>query len=242
MGLEHVILLAIAAFVIYRYATRKERAVRKEKARQERQLMAENSLPEVQTNLHVILESIDIFRKTKKIDTARSRYEVAIERLEYLTESFPHRADWKQILVEFQEEGRQYFQDAISASIKKHVEKASLAKSVSTKISNLNKAILEVSEASESDLYDREFIEKTRAYLDTLVHGAELENILESAERYEFKQDWKKALSAYQDALFFLKKDTIPDEMQDGLLKNIEGKVETLKQRAAGIVMDAPPA
>jgi len=228
---EHWAMLIVIGFVVYRFATRKQRKANKELQKRKRQWAAENALPEVDSNMRVILESIDLFRKTKNQETARSRYNLALERLENLLQRFPHRSDWQDLLEGLQQEGRAVLQASLAASIAKQVEKAGIAKTVSTKITYLNRALMELSEARNSGEYDEEWINTQRASLEELVHNTELGKLLETAERYEFKEDWKKALSAYQDVLFFLKKDNIDDDEQVELFCIVNGKIEMLKTR-----------
>lgn len=222
-------LILIVGFVVYRIVTRKRRKADKEEKRRSRQWAAENALPEVDSSIRLIQESIEIFRATKNQDTARSRYNLALGRLEELLRSFPHRTDWRNILESLQYEGKKLLQSSLDASILKHIEKANLAKTVSTKVNYLNKAIIELSDAKSSGEYNDDWIDAKRSSLEEMVHSTELGKLLETAERHEFKEDWKKALSAYQDVLFFLKKDTIDDKEQADLFEMVNNKIKLCK-------------
>ncbi|MDR1659316.1 MAG: hypothetical protein LBR94_03110 [Desulfovibrio sp.] len=220
-------LMLIAGIIVYRYKTRGKRA---EKKRQ-RAWADEDALPEVNTNLRVVVESIDIFRNSKNIDTATSRYNLAVERLEDLLSRHPHRSDWQALLDALRAEGRIRLQEALGAVLDRQIEKSSLAKSVAAKINPLNKALLTLSEADDTGNYDDAWIAAKREYIEGLIHESEIGQLLETAERHEFKEDWKKAVSAYQDALFFLKKDNIPDDEQIEVITSIEQKITELKKR-----------
>ena len=50
------------------------------------------------------------------------------------------------------------------------------------------------------------------------------------ADKCEFKGEWKKAVSAYQDVLYFLKRDHIPDEEQAEQLAEIEDKIAEMQK------------
>jgi tetratricopeptide (TPR) repeat protein len=218
-------LLLLIGFIVYRYKTRGKRAEKK----RERAWAAEDALPEVSTNLHVIVESIDIFRNSKNIDTATSRYNLAVERLEDLLSRHPHRSDWQALLDALRAEDRIRLQETLEAVIDRQIEKSSLAKSVAAKINPLNKALLTLSEADDTGNYDDAWIAAKREHIEGLIHESEIGQLLETAERHEFKEDWKKAVSAYQDALFFLKKDNIPDDEQADLITKLEEKIAKLK-------------
>jgi hypothetical protein len=66
--------------------------------------------------------------------------------------------------------------------------------------------------------------QEARAYMDK----ARLDNELEKAEKAEFKGQKKKALDAYLDALFLIRKDSIDDAKQQKEISQIELKIREL--------------
>lgn len=226
-----LLIAAVVIFLVYGYINKdkiaRENATRKEKKR----IDAENASPEVSSKLRVILESIDILTKSKNIETMRSRYEVATNLLEELLAQYPHRLDWHELSQNLQRDWKRCLQAVPSASIEKCIEKAKVAKTVSTKVNNLGKALLELKDAQNSGNYDAKWLQAQRTQIEELIHDTELGKLLEIAEKFEFKEDFKKALSAYQDVLFFLKKDNIDDSEQEELITDIEQKILLCKTK-----------
>ena len=235
------LLLLIAAFVVYRFATRKSRAekkrdhaARKAAQRQAEQWAREDATVDVSSSMRVIVESTDIARKTKNIETAHSRYNVAMDMLYELLQQYPHRTDWQEMLAALIVEKHQILLKKLSETIDRQIEKASLAKTLSPKINALTKAAAILADAARSDEYDAEWITSKQQEIFALMHQTELGKLVEAAEKHEFKADWKKALGAYQDVLFFLKKDDIPDEEQAELFAWVDQKISAMKEHLGG--------
>jgi hypothetical protein len=224
-------LLLLAVIVYWRYKTRHSRAAKKAEKKREKQWASENALPDVSSNLRVIVESIDIFRSSKNVDTATSRYTLAVDRLHELIRKYPHRTDWQELLDALQSEGREQLLLNLSTEIDKCLKKSSVAKSLAAKLTPLTKALQILNDAEDSGDFDDEWIAAKRTEVESIIHASELGKLMETAARFEFKEEWKKAVSAYQDALFFLKNDAIPDDEQESLINSIERKIADLKTR-----------
>ncbi|MFV0421327.1 hypothetical protein [Oleidesulfovibrio sp.] len=242
MDFGTILFLTLIGLAAYLYLKRKElggqgredRAARKERLRYEKQAARENALPEVQTSLRVIHESIKLLESTKNQDTARSRYDVALKNLTNLIDQFPHRTDWVALHNELQQAGRAILQKLLALEIQKEVEKAQAAKTPSTKISRFVKALTAITTASSSEYYDSSWLAAQRAAIESMIHETELGKLMEAAERHEFKENWKKALDAYQDVLFYLKKDNIDDGEQTEIIEDIHAKTIEIKAKLEG--------
>ena len=64
-----------------------------------------------------------------------------------------------------------------------------------------------------------------------LLHVARLEAIVEEARRHEFKGDARRALDLYQEALYLVLNDEVPDEQQQEEIHALDAKIRTLSER-----------
>ena len=69
------------------------------------------------------------------------------------------------------------------------------------------------------------------AELKALLHVARLEAMVEEARRYEFKGDARRALDLYQEALYMVLNDDIPDEQQQEEIHALDAKIRALSER-----------
>lgn len=69
------------------------------------------------------------------------------------------------------------------------------------------------------------------AELKALLHVARLEAMVEEARRYEFKGDARRALDLYQEALYMVLNDDVPDEQQQEEIHALDAKIRALSER-----------
>lgn len=69
------------------------------------------------------------------------------------------------------------------------------------------------------------------AELKALLHVARLESMVEEARRYEFKGDARRALDLYQEALYMVLNDEVPDEQQQEEIHALDAKIRALSER-----------
>src|SRR5690606_9753741 len=113
----------------------------------------------------------------------------------------------KQIVIE----------EEVELLVEQHLEKANRAKTVKSKISNADKALDELFKLKKKYNYENNGLESnTNEYKNK----AQLDQHITNAEKNEFKGNIKKAIDYYQEALFFLKKDDIPDVEQETIIKD----------------------
>jgi hypothetical protein len=110
--------------------------------------------------------------------------------------------------------------------------KAQLATTTAGKVGAVNKGILELRELSQ-ETGRHQVLEKAAAQLKAYAHHLQFKAMIDDGEKAEFKGNLKKALDQYQEALFFVMKDDIPDSEQAGLIEKLKRKVEQLKTTQA---------
>lgn len=181
----------------------------------------------------VIEQSVPFVRDGKTFSTRLSRCDTVLQHAESL--------------IEFEQKGISTISPAPSAYIetfgairkelvieeahkaaRKATEKASVVSTPSAKERALAAGILKVREITES-LDNREEADAIEQRLRNEVHRATLEGFLEAARKAEFKGNTKKAIDQYQEALFLLKNDHIPDEEQHSQLDEIQTKLNELQ-------------
>ena len=64
--------------------------------------------------------------------------------------------------------------------------------------------------------------------LKSLIHKTKLDKFLEAAKKAEFKGNKKKAIDQYQEALYFIRNDDVPDDQQGQYIEKIESKLKEL--------------
>lgn len=69
------------------------------------------------------------------------------------------------------------------------------------------------------------------AELKALLHVARLEAMVEDARRFEFKGEAKRALDLYQEALYMVLNDEVPDAQQQEEIAALDGKIRALSDQ-----------
>ncbi len=170
----------------------------------------------VQQSVQIIEESTNIVARTKKFDVAISRCDLIIEHLELLV---PYeKKDINFLSLQINDITNQIFElknekifELIEAKIKSFVQKANTSTTIGTKTSNINKAIVEIEE--KIDLFDdrhinykkfmNELTEKRNEYHNQILK-IKYNDFIENGKKEEFKENSKKALDKYLEALYLL--------------------------------------
>jgi hypothetical protein len=118
--------------------------------------------------------------------------------------------------------------EQIDLTVKKAHEKAEDSLSPRSKMSAYKSALLKVREfanehniRSRIDIYEQELL--------TAAYRAEFEIYLDLAHKAEFKGNTQKAIDQYQEALYLLKTDNIPDDEQVSVIYILEEKIKELQ-------------
>lgn len=205
---------------------RAERA-RMEAERQRRQENAEFSL-----ELRDISRCADVVTGHTDVYVRIEAASLAIGRLKNMLEEFPHRTDWREWQQDFKNARSELMTACLEDDLHGLQKKAQTVKTKAAKISAANKALLLLQQAEDDaeTAYPQEVITRWRKVFSLFVHHTELEALLMKADKAEFKEEWKKALSAYQDVLYFLKHDDIPDEEQTEQIAYIEDRIAEMQE------------
>jgi hypothetical protein len=187
---------------------------------------------EIQQRARILGDSNQIVQRSSHPDTILSRSDVAIEHLKALTElqhkGIPTLNPLPSELLQQWEKNRV---DLVANVIEKKAEEAArkseLAATAKTKLTPLSKALIEIREYKEKLGHPERLRRLEKKVLDS-IHATQLNGYLESARKAEFKDQKRKALDCYYDALYFLRHDDIDDASQSKFISEIERKIVEL--------------
>lgn len=181
----------------------------------------------------IIKESVDLINHSKNFKTRLRRCDDTIRHL--------------RALIQYEEKGISTTDPPPSQAIKditrikseiitnhlreeanKALAKADVATTAKQKINAVNKALLKIAEAKES-FENTERIVGIEFELKQKVHRLHYDDLVQKAEKAEFKGQIKKAIDAYMEALYFLKTDEYDDEKQSDLIRGLEEKITKLR-------------
>jgi hypothetical protein len=111
--------------------------------------------------------------------------------------------------------------------VQKAKAKSEVASTITGKHNALASGLLKAQEIirNSSDASLGEELERGFKYL---MHRVKLDGFLEAAKKAEFKGNNKKAIDQYQEALFLIRNDDIPDDQQRVEIQQIEAKLSEL--------------
>lgn len=189
---------------------------------------------EIVGNTRVITDSIRLIETSKNYKTRVARCSDVIRMAEKMVKYEKKgivtiSPSPKTVIRDFTKRHDDILLEEIQEIIKKSQAKADLASSVRTKVTALNSARLKVLEVGES-LKNTALLKPHESALKTAAHKAELQGYLDAASKAEFKGNKKKAIDQYQEALYFLKNDDVPDDLQRSEIVVIEAKIRELQK------------
>lgn len=184
----------------------------------------------IKRHMDVIEQSAEIVDNSKKFETKMSRLDVIIQNYETLKQEYHSKGivvvtDIDGTIAEFLKMKIEIIDEEAYAKTQDLLHKATLAKTLNSKINNANKAIVFLKELEDTYGYSNK---ELTIQVFQFIHQVEFEDLLLKAEKEEFKGNTKKAIDKYQDLLFFLKKDHIDDHYQEDEIKEIEDKISEL--------------
>lgn len=182
--------------------------------------------------VRVINESLEIARGTKSLGTLISRSRLAIEQCRTLrryeqrglTSTDPAPS---QFLNHLEAEREKALLEWLDAEIIKVRAKSQAATTPAAKTRPFSK-LLEAFTDIYAELDDVTKIETRELMIRHEMDALRLDIELDKAERLAFKGQRKRALDAYLDALYLLRKDSIPDNRQQAEVSRIESKIREL--------------
>jgi len=177
-------------------------------------------------------ESMALVEKTTNLDTMLSRLDLATEQMSVLlgyeqrgiptTTPPPSR-----LLRELETSRGQIIRNGIEVMVKAALAKAGVVSTQRTAISIAEKALVQLREfRGKTD--DPGAMSALEGRLAGFIYDRQLEGHLDTARKAEFKGLPKKAIDAYQEALYLLRTDRIDDGMQAQQISEIEEKLKKL--------------
>lgn len=184
----------------------------------------------VHRHVEIIKESDEIISKSNNFKTIMSRYDVIKDNIlklqEYETLGISVINQSTNELLKNNENDRwKAIEKEVDNLVTKHMDKATLAKTVSTKINNANKALLVIKEFDDKYGYRSE--EKASKIL-FFINDSQLNDYIEKGDKEQFKGNNKKAINYYMEALFFISRNEVSNS--NDIKKDIEGKMKLLKK------------
>lgn len=177
-------------------------------------------------------DCLRLAREGKTFATRLSRCDLLLEHAEHLLQyeekSIPTLSPLpSEILSEF----RGYRDDLILEEAHQVAQKAKakseVASTITAKHNALASGLLKAQEIIQNSS-DTLIGEELEHELKFLMHKAKLDGFLEAAKKAEFKGNKKKAVDQYQEALFFIRNDDVPDDQQSLEIRQIEAKLKEL--------------
>lgn len=187
----------------------------------------------IDRHLQIIDESEYLILTSKKFETKISRADVILDNI-YRLKDYAQRGYRFEIDLDEYEERfiilkNRLIEEFAQNKVDGYLQKAALAKTLNSKINNANKALIHLSDMKKNYGYENEELE---AEIKNFIHKAEYDDLLEKAEKEEFKGNYKKAVDRYKDILFFLRRDDIDDSLQQNEISHIEAKIEELSSKS----------
>ena len=184
-------------------------------------------------HMQVIGESLDLVKNSKNMDTRISRMDVAISTLESLIAHFDdiqELKEWYAALVDFHRPA--LHREQLESAIEKHMIRARAVTTLKAKISNAEKALIEVESAYSNPHIDKKAVDHYKQAINQFLTDVQVNDYAEKARKHEFKGHYDKAADAYLDALFHIKNDAVPDELQAEQILEIERMANELRKCA----------
>ncbi len=240
MGSTAFLILCGCIYLLYKYrqfseAEKARRAEEAELAELERQREAEaaklTESMEVSRAAEIINESSDLVDFSSNPATRLGRLELIISRAQYILSKYPHRTEFRDPLEKALAYRVPLHNKIIEDSVQKCMDKARAARTITGKMNSAAKALEILREALDNEYADKVKVKKSARTVRFFMYQEELKNITTKAEKFEFKANYKKALDAYQDALFFLKQEDIGEPQQADDIQRIEKKIEEMRER-----------
>lgn len=186
----------------------------------------------INRHIEIIQESAELVDNSKVFNTRMGRLDTIIQNLNVLQTEYVSKGVTLPFSTEKQRDKMeslrfQIVDEEAQRKTEDFLRKASLAKTLNTKINNANKALLFLKELQDDYGYVNESLGIEAIQF---IHQSEYQDLLLRAEKEEFKENYKKAIDRYKDVLFFLRKDEIDDSLQKDKIDFVENKIDNLSK------------
>lgn len=192
---------------------------------------------DIQQRTRIILDSQELIEKSEIFKTRIHRIGLILEHVQALTQYeekgvstiTPPPSEFEKHYTDLRNE---LTYENIINETDKIMNKAKLALTAKTKMTEANKAILKIVERRK-ELQDKDKIDslnKREKEIKDFMHKAQLNDYLGEAKKAEFKGQKSKALDKYQEALYFLQTDEVDDSLQKEKIEEIKTKISELSE------------
>lgn len=185
----------------------------------------------IRRNVEIYNESRKLVDETKNFKTKMGRLDImkekALELKRYeLMEIIDTKPSTNQMLFDIENSKKEAIKEQADSQVTKYMDRALLAKTVSTKINNANKALLELK--AIKDEYDYEDKIKAREILH-FIEDSQIDDYVTKGDKADFKENHKRAIDHYLDALFHIKNINIPGYNKEEHSSFVQKKIEDIK-------------
>jgi hypothetical protein len=80
-------------------------------------------------------------------------------------------------------------------------------------------------------LQDSDFFDKIDIQTRNKIHSLRLEEIIGKAKKFEYKDQYPKAIDQYLEAVYYLKTEAVDKEFAQIKINTLEKKIESLRER-----------
>jgi len=187
---------------------------------------------DVQQRGRIMQDCMKLVAESKNMETRLSRCDLLVEHAQFLLE-YEHKGIPtisplpSELLTEYNAMRDQIVLEGVTAEVEKALAKAEIVATSRTSINETNKALFKIREGRQ-ELRDQAKLDQLEARVRRFSHETQLNAYLEAARKAEFKEQKKKALDQYQEALYFLRSDEIDDSLQAEKIGEIEAKISEL--------------
>ncbi|MBT7580062.1 MAG: hypothetical protein HN633_14970 [Candidatus Marinimicrobia bacterium] len=190
---------------------------------------------ELQQRARVIESSLKIVNDGKVFKTRWERCELVLDharqlqRYEQMDISVSDPSP-STVIANLEEVKEEILAEQIELILKDSISKAKLAKTDSSTTAAINKGITKLENLSEI-VGDEDSVFKAIDKLNSQSNKILYSYFIEKAKKFEFKEQYSKALDQYYEALYVLKTDDVDDPEQGAEIKELELKIQELKSR-----------
>ena len=189
-------------------------------------------LLEVSQRSRVINESAQLIENSKNLDTRLSRCDVILSNARCLLKYEEHGIGGMQprpsdLISNCLARKDRILNEVLQGELQNLISVTSAETSSKGTLTKLTKLLLRV-QGYKGNASDPEALAPIEKQVRETMHATQLAIMLDGARKAEFKQQKKKALDGYYEALYFLRHDDIDDALQTDQIATISEKIRSL--------------
>jgi len=190
---------------------------------------------DIQNRIRILFDSLKLVKDTKNIDTFISRLDLIIQHSKELmkyeekgiptTDRPPSKSPPSEIFNAFQPKRDTFIVEKLDAEYISLINSLELPSvSAKKKVNDLNKMLLKSMEI-KSKLNNPAVLNNFENKIQMQINNIQFNSLLEEAQKAEFKNNKKSALSKYYEALYFLQHDIVDDSLQNEQISKLKTKI-----------------